>query len=459
MKHILTYDDLIFESTPFEYRPLGKILSSQFTLDRKYIIVEGNAYSCETGELAAINEEWTWSEILHTGADVLSMGLDYVLPGTGAIVDILNTISYLIEAQFVAPEKRDQLYLMAGITFAFVILPGPLQMAATPIKRWIKNGAVLKSLSGPIKMALEFISSKIKFIIVEIPKWIKKALKSKLGNTLLGKFGTKIGKAVSAFSARLESIFSVLIGKVRSAKGAIKTAKTTTTTSIKAVAKGIALTALPTASVNLLKKAFAKKVAKKVAPELTEKALTKLGFITGHSYRYIDDLGKAQTLMVTGIKNGKVAISGVKGITAVPVETFVSRTIGAPWGRRGYSTAVPFFIKRYADMLDPNGELSEEQISKLAGLDPNTTSAESLAFLQAEVADYEGDTQNYNVDQNVIDAQTALSNLGYNLTIDGKFGPETSGVIKQFQDEHGLSSSAGKLDNATLIKLKELTQS
>lgn len=392
------------------------------------------------------------------------MGLDIAFPGTGAIVDILNTISYLIEAQFTAPEKRNQLYLMAGITFAFVILPGPLQAAAIPLKRWLKSGAVLRSASGVIKNTLEFIGSKIGWIITEIPKWIKKALNSKLGNKLLGKFGKKIGSAVTAFTARLKSIFEVITGKLGKAKSSIKTSVSTGKEAIKSTIKSGAKTAittiLPATSVNLLKKAFAKKAVQKAAPEITERALRKLGLVPGQSYRYITLQGKATTATITKVEGGKVFVHFGQGIGAPAVKNvsnFLENVVAAPWGRRGYTTAVPLFIKRFADMLDPNGDLSPEQIDKLAGLDPAQTSAESLAFLQEEVGSYEGDTGNYTVDQDVTDAQTALSKLGYTLAIDGKFGPETRGELIKFQNSSGLSSSSGKLDNATLIKLKELS--
>jgi peptidoglycan hydrolase-like protein with peptidoglycan-binding domain len=465
MKHILSYNALL-EHAKADYNPLSKLLNAEYTRDRRYVIVEGATYSCETGELISINEEWTWSEILHTGADVLSMTLDMIplTAGSGAIVDILNTISYLIEAQFTAPEKRDHLYLMAGITFAFVVLPGPLQAASIPLKRWIKGGASIKKASPVIKSTVEFIGSKIGWIITEIPKWIKKALSSKLGNTLLGKYGRKVGSAVTAFTARLKSIFEVITGKLGKAKSSIKTSVSTGKEAIKSTfksgAKRAITTILPAATVNLLKKAFAKKAVQKAAPEITERALRKLGLVPGQAYRYINLQGKATTATIAKVEGGKIFVHFGQGIGAPAVKNvsnFLENVIGAPWGRRGYTTAVPLFIKRFADMLDPNGDLSPEQIDKLAGLDPAQTSADSLAFLQEEVGSYEGDAGTYTVDQDVTAAQTALSKLGYSLAIDGKFGPETMGVLKQFQEEHGLSTSLGKLDNATMIKLKEVS--
>lgn len=142
MKHIRAYDAFVLESiVGTEYRPLAKILECKFTPDLKHLMLDGVFYSSETGEIVPLNEWWSLSDILHAGADVLSAVVDFVIPGSGAIVDTLNALSYLIEAQFVSADKKDGLYLMAAITYAFVILPGPLQAVSIPLKRFIKSGA------------------------------------------------------------------------------------------------------------------------------------------------------------------------------------------------------------------------------------------------------------------------------------------------------------------------------
>ena len=104
-----------------EVRPLQKLLECKYTPDGKYIMYENKIYSCQTGEEVPIMEGWSISDILHTGADLLSAGMDFVIPGSGAIVDALNALSYIIEAQFKPAEERDSLYTMAAITFAFAI--------------------------------------------------------------------------------------------------------------------------------------------------------------------------------------------------------------------------------------------------------------------------------------------------------------------------------------------------
>jgi hypothetical protein len=443
MKYVRSYDNLILENTYLEWNPISKILSSKFTVDRKHIIVEGVAYSCETGEFAAINEEWSLSDILHAGADILSAGLDIVVPGTGAIVDILNAVSYIIEAQFAEENKKDSLYVMSAITFAFVIIPGPIQAISIPLKRFIKSGA--KTMTPLIRKALGMVTSLMPKILKELPKRISAALKTPLGKTLLGRFAGKINGAVKAFASGVLRVFNKIMGRPDVIKQATKIG---------------AKEAMSTGLVTALKK-FITRAPKAIPPAASAKLLKKLGFVPNKLYRYINTGGKATTAKIIGSSadGASVLVKFGKGnVMPLPVATFVKNTIGAPWGRRGFTVAAPLFIKRFASVLNDDGDIDLNKLETIDEIDPSLTSSESLAFLQEEVADYEGDTQKYSVDQPVIDAQTALSKLGYTLAIDGMFGPETLGVLKQFQQANGLNSSLGKLDNLTLNKLKELSK-
>ena len=460
MKHILSYNALL-EHAKADYNPLSKLLNAGYTSDSRYVIVEGKAYSCETGERAPLNEEWSVSDVLHLGADVLSIGIDIAFPGSGAIVDILNAISYLIEAQFVDPEKKSYMYTMAAITFAFVMLPGPLQAVSIPLKRFMKAGGKAAA-KGPVKKALVFISGKLGYILKELPKKIKSALTSKIGQTLLGRTGAKkvIG-AVKAFSDGVVASFNKIMGRpdfVAKTTLGKSTVKTLTKDALKKV--------LPENTVQLLKKVFSR-APKAIPVGAGKKILRKLGFVPGKSYRYINTAGKGATARVTKISDDGTQVflqffssklgKFQEGAMKVPVEKFVANTIGAPWGRRGYTVAAPFFIKQYAKMVNSVGDIDPALLDQLDDLDPNMTSTESLAFLQEEVGSYEGDEGTYTVDQDVTSAQTMLSKIVYPILIDGKFGPQTKEALEKFQQDYGLSTSLGKLDNATMLKLKEVS--
>ncbi len=55
-------------------------------------------------------------------------------------------------------------------------------------------------------------------------------------------------------------------------------------------------------------------------------------------------------------------------------------------------------------------------------------------------------------DGTVRNAQTVLNTKGYDLRVDGQWGPSTQNAVRRFQSENGLSQS-GRLDSATLTAL------
>ena len=220
-------------------RPLQKLMECKFTTDGKYVIYEGKAFSTSTGEQVPINEAWTLSDILHAGADLLSVGMDFVIPGSGAVVDVLNAVSYVIEAQFKSNEEKDSLYLMAAITFAFVILPGPLQAIATPLKRAVKTGV---GMADPVvKEGLKIIGGFLDTILLGIPSKVNEALKSPLAKNILGSWGDKISGFIDNFTNRIKQLLGTLTGKTgkEGVEAAAKTGKEGTKLSAKKVTKEV----------------------------------------------------------------------------------------------------------------------------------------------------------------------------------------------------------------------------
>lgn len=429
--------DLIKE----EKRPLEKLKECIISEDYKYIVYDNNLYDSQTGDLIPISEGWSLSDILHTGADVLSVAADFIIPGSGAIIDTLNALSYIIEAQFKTGPEQDKLYLMAAITFAFVVLPGPLQALATPLKRAIKTGAGFASKA--VVKGLKIIGGVLDTILLKIPSTINKALKSPLAKKILGKFSGKISKFFQKFAIRIRKILAPLTkaGKQATKKVGQKVAKGTVT--------NIALQA-------------AKKFFSRI-PKISKGGvvLRKAGFAPGFSYRYMSKKGAATTAKIMKVSDNGVLVMFKNGNQMmVPVSTFVSRAVGAPWLRRGAGTLVPLFIKRFFDVITPDGsDIDYKKLDQLEDLDPAQTSKESLDYLMEEVADYEGDVGTYNVSTNVTDFQNALELLGYKLVragADGKFGPETKEQLTKFQNDNKLTSSIGKMDRVTARKLAEL---
>lgn len=194
-------------------RPFEKLLECKFTTDGKYVIFEGQSYSCLTGEKIPINEEAMLSDILHTGADILSTGLDFIIPGSGAVVDVLNALSYIIEGQFKGEKERDALYLMAAITFGSVILLGPLQGIVIPLKRAIKTSTGMKS--KVVIDGLKIISGSLDTLLVGIPTKVNSALKSPLAKNIMGKWSTKISGFITNFTNRIKQLLSELTSKIK----------------------------------------------------------------------------------------------------------------------------------------------------------------------------------------------------------------------------------------------------
>ena len=570
-------------------QPLEKLKKCLFTSDGKYVVYEGKAYNAINGNEVPINEEWTLSDILHTGADVLSMGMDFVIPGSGAVVDVLNALSYIIEAQFKSAAERDSLYIMAAITFAFVVLPGPLQAIATPLKRAVKTGVGFAS-KGVVK-GLKIIGGILDTLLLKLPSKINEALKSPLAKNILGTYAGKISGFFNAFSTRIKSILGKLTGKtgkegvekavkqvggdafqktftiskecvsanfcntkkiLQNLMGIIpsstkfnpskvkvlsksnvagrevievelenggktlfyKSSGANQATTGKAAGEWVAIPGFAEngwfvktpESINLVKggnqyltsmsqflskngaeglgKTVSKTVSKtvgktsltKVAKEATENffkripkisqgklVLRKMGFATGKPYRYVvEKTGKVTTATIKEITDNQVKVAFKNGnVIMVPIETFMKNAVGKIWWRRGYGVLVPLFIKRLSDMV-LNGDIDYAKLAKLPDLNPDETSKESLAFLEEEVASYEGDTGKYNVNNKAKTVQQSLMKLGYPLPRfkdDGKFGPETLGALKKFQQDNGLTSSVGKLNRLTAKKLSELLKS
>lgn len=189
-------------------RPIEKLSECKVTNDGQYVIFDNQAYSCITGEKVPINEAWTLSDILHTGADIASIGMDFVIPGSGAVIDVLNAISYIIEGQFKPNKEKDSLYLMALITFAFVLLPGPLQAISVPLKKAIKNGVGLNS--KVVVDGIKIINNSLNNLLNRIPLQVSNALKSPLAKKIIGKWKNKISGFISNFTKRIKELLSSL---------------------------------------------------------------------------------------------------------------------------------------------------------------------------------------------------------------------------------------------------------
>jgi len=413
-----------------DVRPLQKLMTCRFTPDGKYVVYEGNAYSTKTGESVLLNESWSLSDILHTGADLLSVGLDFVIPGTGAIVDVLNAISYIIEAQFKSEKEKDSLYLMAAITFGFVIMPGPLQAIAGPLKNAVKTGAGMASKL--VVKGLKIIGGFLDTLLLGIPSLVNKALKSPLAKTIVGSWGKKISGFIDSFTSRVKPMLQKITGMSGKKAG---------TSVAKVASKEVGFVIKQS---DVLINSGIKRLSGGA------NLLTKIGIQPGLT------VGKRA---ITNLSDDFVEYTIVGVTKKMPTWEFIKTFILKPSAKLN-STYVPLIVKAIVRCVNSNGSIDTEKLNKIKI--SKEQAQKELNYLSGLVAKYEGDTKNYTVNNNATNVQNALIMLGYSLPkfgADGKFGPETKDALTKFQKENELTSSIGKMDRFTARKLSELLKS
>jgi hypothetical protein len=423
-------------------RPLQILTECKFTTDGKFVIYDGIAYSCETGGQVPINEAWTLSDTLHTIGDVASGVADYVVPGSGAIIDGVNAISYFIEAAVTKdPQRKHSLEIMGGITLAFALIPGVLQGVSIPLKQFVKGD--IKAAESPlVAKGVGLIGKSMGKIITTIPAFLKRILDSNLGKRILGRYGEWLSKYIGRIMEGVKESFDAFA----KAAGKVET-KTGAEVGVQMGGKMV-LNPYSKRALQMFTKA-----GDNLTIRGTGTLLRKIGFGVGKSYRYMGPKGMT-TIMIKEITEDGIIITGKEfGQASVKTASFLNRSVGAPWLRRGKSVAIPFFVKRLADVLLPDGSgIDENKLNLMPDTNPDQTSKESLGYVNDEVASYQGGQGSYTANPTVTAFQKGLMSLGYTLPqfgADGKFGPETENQLKHFQQDYQLDASAGKMDRTT----------
>ena len=156
-----------------------------------------------------INEEWTVSDILHTIGDVVSVSSDCIWPGSGSVVDIIQAITYFLEASATEDYVESSSAAIAGIvSLASLALIGPMQtlaMEAKGLLRVVRDGvskgasklqiSAAKTASTKLIKFLQGIVSSASSIATKIVSLVKDAAETKLGAWIIQKFGTANGFA------------------------------------------------------------------------------------------------------------------------------------------------------------------------------------------------------------------------------------------------------------------------
>lgn len=154
-----------------------------------------------------LNEDWSVSDVLHTIGDVVSAASDCVWPGSGAVVDIIQAITYFLESVNTDDYVESASSSIAGIvSLASLALIGPMQALAMEAKGLLKvieegvsKGATkvevlaAKTASTKLIKFLQGIVSSASSIATKIIGLVKNAAETKLGSWIIKKFGTVDG--------------------------------------------------------------------------------------------------------------------------------------------------------------------------------------------------------------------------------------------------------------------------
>ena len=151
-----------------------------------------------------INEDLDFSKWAHLTADITSAIADTTVPGSGAIIDIIHSISYWIESSLSTdPIDKVSLNLQGLATLGSVVAVGAFQAATVSFKTEIgaitaafRKGATQSSIDLAKKSARAAAShaQKILTLITDVSKWVGKKLyefkNTALGTWLIEKFGS-----------------------------------------------------------------------------------------------------------------------------------------------------------------------------------------------------------------------------------------------------------------------------
>jgi hypothetical protein len=163
------------------------------------------------------------SDTLHFITDLVAIGSDLVAPGSGAVVDIVNAISYFIESQYLEEDVEKCIAVVAGlVTLGSVALMGPLEELAVEAKVMlakIRDGIVKTATPAAISIArsaakklvplltnITKISASIGDTIVNL---VVKAADSRVGKWVSSKFG-----GMNKFVDWIKDFFKVKVPKL-----------------------------------------------------------------------------------------------------------------------------------------------------------------------------------------------------------------------------------------------------
>lgn len=155
------------------------------------------------------------ANFLQDFVDYVSIVADFIVPGSGIIIDVINTLVYLLRALSTSDTtKRNDLYLMTIVSAAFIFIPGPVQSVAPAIKTFIRS----RVMTDPVLKALKTILSFIDEVISDLTGYAVEALKSPLAQTIATSFSVNASNIVEKIKTFGESLKNIINNLLTTAK-------------------------------------------------------------------------------------------------------------------------------------------------------------------------------------------------------------------------------------------------
>lgn len=162
------------------------------------------------------------SDTLHFLTDLVAIGSDLITPGSGAVVDIVNAISYFIESQYLEEDVEETIAIVAGlVTLGSVALMGPLEALSVEAKvllAKVREGVVKSATPAAISIArsaakklVPLLDNVMKTSISigdKIVSLVQKAADSRIGKWASSKFGS-----MDKFISWIKDFFKVKVPK------------------------------------------------------------------------------------------------------------------------------------------------------------------------------------------------------------------------------------------------------
>ncbi len=159
----------------------------------------------DTETLPPINEDFldtigvtSLSDVLHLVGDVAAGVSDVIIPGSGAVLDFINMMSYFIQANLTTIDADKLKYILSGLIQAFMLFD-PLNILAS-IKLGLNSiFAWIVKKTPATQAAAIFAAQKVAVGLTTM----KNSLSGIVGKILAKLADSKFGQAVAQISAKL----------------------------------------------------------------------------------------------------------------------------------------------------------------------------------------------------------------------------------------------------------------